>query len=111
MKPTDVTNEMVADTCEAVGSFAWDGINRSEIIAAAVNAIFSDPTPITAERLVARGWSKGFKSIFHLKNGSAFNVSWESGLITISTQFLAFSFPCKTIGQLRALEIGLGITP
>lgn len=109
MKPADVTDEMVEAFQIDADFFTKE--EKQEIISASVNAVFGDPTPITAELLVANGWSKGFKSIYHLKNGSAFNVSWESGLMTVSTQFLAFSFPCKTIGQLRALEIGLGITP
>lgn len=112
MKPADVTNEMVADTCEAVGSFAWDCINRSEIIAASVNAVLGDPTPITGAGLQAMWYVCDGK-----ENPSYSRMTPESDVYVIffGDGFQVFvngrGVPTKTIGQLRALEIGLGITP
>lgn len=114
MNPTDVTNEMVANTCEAVGSFAWDSINRSEIIAAAVNAFLGDPTPITAEWLVKNGYVKSASGVyFHGPGGGTLYYDKVLDYFRLNSADSDHDAMCvvKTIGQLRALEIGLGITP
>jgi len=114
MKPTDVTNEMVADTCEAVGSFAWDCINRSEIIAAAVNAYLGDPTPITAEWLLANRYVKDTEHDHIYRHGDEdglvvmLDPSGTNPIASVSLGPLVL-MDTQTIGQLRALEIGLGI--
>lgn len=101
MTPDDVTNAMLdtfgetADT--ALGS-------EQEIIAAAWNAVVSDPEPITAEWLLANGY-KRYRDydVYQLDRLQV----WMPGGPTVYCN--KSKVPTKTIGQLRALHAGLGI--
>lgn len=110
MKPTDVTDEINEAVCEAVGHYGWDGVNQKEIIAAAVNAVLGDPTPITAERLVANGWGRNGNTYERRVHGGQY-IYWDGfGVLIDDIDDGVSELPSvKTIGQLRALEIGLGI--
>lgn len=108
MKPTDVTDEMLDSFLDN----AKDGaLVDKEIIAASVNAVLGDSTPITAERLVSRGYQRSlaFES-YDLSDPDGVSIIWNTAEVSIFDGFDSVEVPSvKTIGQLRALEIGLGI--
>lgn len=107
MKPTDVTDEM-ADKLRREQCVDW---GRKEIIAASVNAVLGDPTPITVERLVARGWER-IVEVCHRRVSDHLYLFWDGFDLTIIDDGGSVDMSSiKTIGQLRALEIGLGIEP
>lgn len=106
IRANEVTKEMV-DAFNENADTSLD--SEQEIIAAAVNAVLGDPTPITAEWLVANGY---------VVSGLTF-VSPHDDLLEVELVGCDDCFEVsygqmilantKTIGQLRALEIGLGI--
>lgn len=71
MKDSDITDEMV-DRFQDAACFELECCSYQESIAAAVNAVFGDPTPITAGRLRSLGYIN--------QNGGTFWYSPTDGL-------------------------------
>lgn len=112
MKPADVTDEMVERVRDSVDLGDDSESSPKEIIAASVNAYLGDPTPITAELLVARGWTKHGDTLEKRVSDDQY-MFWDGFDMYIDDEGddIVELPSVKTIGQLRALEIGLGIEP
>jgi hypothetical protein len=114
MKASEVTKAMLDAFDENIDT-SLD--SEQKIIAAAVNAALGDPTPITAEWLVARGWEQygdGFvKYAGSSRDAYVYIENSSDGCVLAFgsnvSENISYFPPAKTIGQLRALEIGLGL--
>lgn len=126
MKPSDVTDAMVGrvetmsdamvemmttNAGENHNYVRWEYDTPKEIIAASVNTFLGDATPITVEWLLANGWEKNERRDRYEKH-----ISDDLGLLLnksgvfITDGFDAIKIPhVKSLSQLRALEIGLGL--
>lgn len=105
MKASEVTKAMLDAFDENIDT-SLD--SEQKIIATAVNAVFGDPTPITAEWLVANGYVLD-KVAYYREIEPGTRLGWACGDVAIVDMHGAVILPTKTIGQLRALEIGLGL--
>lgn len=116
MKPTDVTDEMVERVRDSADLGHDSESSPKEIIAASVNAFLGDPTPITAEWLLANRYVKDTEHDHIYRHGDEdglvvmLDPSGTNPIASVSLGPLVL-MDTQTIGQLRALEIGLGITP
>lgn len=117
MKPTDVTDEILRSFRNIADELIVDAARKTideldkELVACAINAVLGDPAPITAERLVANGWGRNGNTYERRVHGGQY-IYWDGfGVLIDDIDDGVSELPSvKTIGQLRALEIGLGIT-
>lgn len=110
MNPSDVTDAMV-ERFRSAACFEKQCCTVEESIAASVNAVLGDQTPITSEWLVKNGWIPGHCGLWRITEGVSMRIWWDTKCIVIVGMHGGLApTAIKTIGQLRALEIGLGIT-
>lgn len=115
MNPSDVTDAMV-ERFRSAACFEKQCCTVEESIAASVNAFLGDPTPITAEWLLANRYVKDTEHDHIYRHGDEdglvvmLDPSGTNPIASVSLGPLVL-MDTQTIGQLRALEIGLGITP